>query len=123
MVDVAVVLMDVAGRVGVERWSGSISSTTSLIVVDRAPPSTDTLRVGQVGVEQPCRHQFGRARGLLGALGDGPAGFAAGQRQHVDPVAGGRVAQQDPAGADLDVVGVRADRQHRSAGPVRAARR
>ena len=63
-------------------------------------------------MEQAHAHQLGGAGRLAGALGGDAADVAAGEDQHRDLVALGDVAEQRAAGADLDVVGVRADREH-----------
>ena len=77
-------------------------------------------RVREVYVEQPHAHQLRRARGLSRTIGR--HALAAGQHQHRDGVVLGDMAQQGAAGADLDVVGMGADRQHRRARSGLAAR-
>jgi hypothetical protein len=63
-------------------------------------------------VDQARAEELGRLLGLVGAQGDLAAPLAAGDGEDDHRVAGGGVAQEDAADADLDVVGVGADGQH-----------
>ena len=62
-------------------------------------------------MEEPAPRSARRRAGLLGAGPPSPPVLAAGQREDDDVVAGGGVAQEDAADADLDVVGMGADRE------------
>ena len=73
-------------------------------------------------MEEAHAHQLGGARGLAGAVAREPGDVAAGQDEDRDLVALGDVTEQGAADADLDVVGVRADREHRGARGGLAAR-
>ena len=64
-------------------------------------------------MEKARTEQLGGSAGLLGALCLGASPLTAGEGQQRHAVPPGGVAQEDPADADLRVVGVRADGQHR----------
>ena len=120
-VRVAVVLVDVADRVRVDRASAGSPRSPRGSCAIVAPPSLTLVSVER-GVDQPRRHQLGGALRLGRAVGGRrrpPRRRSASAASTRWPCGG--VAQQDPADADLDVVGVRADRQHRPRCP--AARR
>ena len=110
-VDVAVVLVDVADRVRVDGASAGSPRSTRLIVAIVLPPSLTLVSsrsawTSRAPISSAARRDS-RARSSAT-----PPGLAAGQREDRDAVALRGVPQQDPADADLDVVGMRADRQH-----------
>ena len=88
-----------------------MSSITSRIVRIVAPPSLTLVSASDAWIRRADINSAARRR-LGRAVGADAARLAAGERQERDAMALGGVAQQDPADADLDVVGVRADGQH-----------
>ena len=122
VVDVAVVLVDVARRVGVDRRRVRVSSITRLISLIVSAPSV-TLHVRQRRVEETGRDQLGGSLGLERALPRPAPPCSPPVRVRIETSSpASRVTQEDAADADLDVVGVGADRQNPLAGPRRAPR-
>ena len=109
-VRVAVVLVDVADRVRVDRARPDLLDDVEDPRDRRAPLAH--ARVLQRGVDEARLHELRRPPGLLGAVGHLASGLAAREREHGDLVPLGDVPEQEPADADLDVVGMRADGEH-----------
>jgi hypothetical protein len=110
VVRVAVILVDVLDRVRVDHGrphridDGADDPDRGVALAD--PAVLEVLQV-ELGPEDP-----GRRLGLFRSPARGAAPPAAAQRQDCDVVADASVRDQGSARPDLDVVGVRADRQH-----------
>src|ERR1700722_122343 len=62
--------------------------------------------VRKLCVKQSRGHELGRTLGLDGPLGDAPPSLPAGEGEDIHVVASGAVSQEDPATADLHVIGM-----------------